>query len=39
MISITDSKVIQKFLTTLDKINQEFKKIYESDGMYNIKKR
>lgn len=37
MISITDSKIIQKFLTTLDKINQEFKKIYESDGMYNIK--
>lgn len=37
-VIIEDRKVIQKFLTTLDKINQEFKNIYESDGRYNINK-
>ena len=32
IITIDDRKVIQKFLTTLDKINQEFKNVYEFDG-------
>lgn len=36
--TIDDRKVIQKFLTTLDKINQEFKNVYEFDGRYNINK-
>ena len=36
MDTITDIKVIAKFLTTLDKINQAYKNIYKCNSEYNI---
>lgn len=35
-IKIEEPKLIQKFLTTLDKINQDIKNIHNFDGIYNI---